>query len=64
MEKLLRSRTLLTKLKIGQPNDKYEQEADRVADAVMRMTEPEMQRQVDEEEAEILQVKSREDATS
>jgi len=28
------------KLKIGQPNDKYEQEADRVADRVMRMPEP------------------------
>ena len=28
------------KLKIGQPNDKYEQEADRVADEVMRMSEP------------------------
>ncbi|MDB4582355.1 DUF4157 domain-containing protein [Draconibacterium sp.] len=29
-----------TKLTIGQPNDKYEQEADRVADQVMRMPEP------------------------
>ncbi len=28
------------KLKIGQSNDKYEQEADRVADQVMRMPEP------------------------
>jgi len=28
------------KLKIGDPNDKYEQEADRVADQVMRMPEP------------------------
>lgn len=28
------------KLKIGVPNDKYEQEADRVADQVMRMPEP------------------------
>ena len=27
------------KLKIGAPNDKYEQEADRVADKVMRMPE-------------------------
>ena len=54
------------KLKIGQPGDKYEQEADRVADAVMRMPEPEMQRQVEpeeEEEEEMLQAKSREDAT-
>ncbi|MFC1749591.1 DUF4157 domain-containing protein [Pseudomonadota bacterium] len=29
-----------TKLTIGQPNDRYEQEADRVADRVMRMSEP------------------------
>ncbi len=28
------------KLKIGQPNDKYEQEADRVAEQVMHMPEP------------------------
>jgi hypothetical protein len=28
------------KLRIGQPNDKYEQEADRVADRVMKMQEP------------------------
>ncbi len=28
------------KLTIGQPNDKYEQEADRIADQVMRMPEP------------------------
>lgn len=33
------------KLKIGAPNDKYEQEADRVADQVMRMSEPRVQRQ-------------------
>jgi Domain of unknown function (DUF4157) len=29
-----------TKLAIGQPGDKYEQEADRVADQIMRMPEP------------------------
>ncbi len=34
------------KLVLGQPGDKYEQEADRVADAVMRMPEPGVQRQV------------------
>ena len=32
------------KLKINQPGDKYEQEADRVADQVMRMPEPILQR--------------------
>jgi hypothetical protein len=32
------------KLKIGKPGDKYEQEADRVADEIMRLPEPQMQR--------------------
>lgn len=36
---------LQPKLTIGQPNDKYEQEADHVADQVMRMPEPVIQRQ-------------------
>lgn len=34
------SSIIQTKLKIGQPNDKYEQEADRVAEQVMRMPDP------------------------
>ena len=50
-------------LKIGQPGNVYEQEADRVANAVMKMPEPEIQREVDEEEEEMLQTKSRRDAT-
>jgi hypothetical protein len=33
-----------TKLKFGQPGDKYEQEADRMADQVMRMPEPRLER--------------------
>ena len=37
------------KLKIGQPGDKYEQEADRVADEVMRMPEPEAQWHAEEQ---------------
>ena len=45
------------KLKIGQPGDIYEQEADRVADAVMRMPEPGVQRQFELEEEETLQIK-------
>jgi hypothetical protein len=64
VSRLIRSKALQAKLRIGQPGDVYEQEADRVADEVMRM--PEMQRQVDEEEEEeeeMLQAKSREDAT-
>jgi len=40
VQRLLKSGTLQAKLTIGQSNDKYEQEADRVADKVMRMPEP------------------------
>ena len=40
------------KLKVGQPGDKYEQEADRVAEQVMQMPEPQVQRQLKEEEEE------------
>ena len=58
VQRQLKSGTLQTKLKIGQPGDKYEQEADRVADAVMRMPEPGVQRQVEpEEEEEMIQAK-------
>lgn len=35
------------KLVVGHPNDKYEQEADRVAEKVMRMPEPQVQRQAE-----------------
>jgi len=40
------------KLRIGKPNGKYEQEADRVAEQVMRMSDPLLQRQIAEEEEE------------
>jgi hypothetical protein len=33
-----------TKLKVGEPNDKFEQEADRISKQVMRMPEPPLQR--------------------
>lgn len=36
---LLHSGALQTKLKIGQPNDMYEQEADRAAEQVIKMSE-------------------------
>jgi len=58
VQRMVRSGALQAKLRIGQPGDKYEQEADRVADAVMRMPEPWVQRQVEpEEEEETLQSK-------
>lgn len=40
VQRLLRSRVIQTKLTINDPRDRYEQEADRVADAVMRMPDP------------------------
>jgi Domain of unknown function (DUF4157) len=50
---------LQTKLKINEPGDRYEQEADRIADRVMRMPEPTIQRQMEleEEEEEMLETK-------
>ena len=39
VEHLYRSGLLQEKLNIGQPNDSYEQEADRVAEQVMRMSD-------------------------
>lgn len=47
------------KLTINQSSDKYELEADRVADQVMRMPEPRLQRQTepDDEDDELLQTK-------
>ena len=40
IRRILHSTGAQVKLTIGQPGDKYEQEADRVADEVMRMPEP------------------------
>jgi hypothetical protein len=59
VQRLLKFGMIQAKLKIGQPNDIYEQEADRVAEQVMRMPEPRIQRQVEpeEEEEETLQPK-------
>lgn len=37
------SGVLQAKRTVGRPDDQYEQEADRTADAVMRMTEPGLQ---------------------
>ena len=40
VQRLIKSGALQAKLRIGQPGDIYEQEADRVAEQVMRMPEP------------------------
>jgi hypothetical protein len=53
-------RPVQTKLKVGQPRDQCEQEADRVADTVVHMPEPQVQRQEEEpeeEEEETIQTK-------
>jgi outer membrane protein OmpA-like peptidoglycan-associated protein len=58
VSRLMRSGALQAKLRIGQPGDMYEQEADSVAEQVMRAAEPRVQRQpIDEEEEEPLQAK-------
>lgn len=44
VQKMLKSDAIQASLRIGQPNDIYEKEADRVADEVMRMPEPAVQR--------------------
>jgi len=62
VQRLLRSGALQAKLRIGQPGDVYEQEADRVADAVMRMPEPGVQQQTEPEE--VLQAKELTSQTS
>ena len=56
VSRLLESGTLQAKLKIGQPGDIYEQAADRMAEQVMHMPEPQVKRQVEEEE-ELVQPK-------
>jgi len=48
VQELMESGKLRAKLTIGKPNDKYEQEADRVADQVMRMPEGSLGRKEDE----------------
>jgi len=52
-QRLFKSGIIQAKLRIGQPGDKYEQEADRVAEQVISMPKPQMQRQREEEEEPI-----------
>jgi hypothetical protein len=52
VQRLFTTGIFQSKLRIGQPNDTYEQEADRVAEQVMSMPEPRLQRQAEEEEEE------------
>ena len=57
-ENIIRRLPIQTKLTIGQPGDKYEQEADSVAEQVVAMSEPaQVQREELPEEEEELQMK-------
>jgi len=49
VQRLFKSGVIQAKLRIGQPNDIYEQEADRVAEQVMSMPEQPVERQPEEE---------------
>ena len=60
IRRILRSTGAQAKLTIGQPNDKYEQEADRVADQVMAMPDLGIQRQPPEDEENLIQTKPNE----
>jgi len=44
VQRLLESRAIQARLKVSRPDDIYEQEADRVAEQVIRMPEPALQR--------------------
>ena len=50
VERLLKSRAVQAKLTVNPPDDQYEQEADKVADAVASTTLSQVQRQPEEEE--------------
>ncbi|MGA1870534.1 MAG: DUF4157 domain-containing protein [bacterium] len=54
IQRLVESDFVQAKLKVSQPNDKYEQEADRGAEQVMSIPEPQVRRQ-EEEEDELIQ---------
>jgi hypothetical protein len=55
--RLIQTGAIQASLKIGQPGDIYEKEADRVAEQVMRMPDQAIQRQAEEEEEEKIQTK-------
>jgi len=52
MQRLVESLNIQAKLTVSQPDDEYEKEADRVADAVTSASTSDIQRQVEEEKEE------------
>jgi hypothetical protein len=61
VQRVIAQHAIQTKLAVSQPGDIYEKEADRVTEQVMQMSEPQIQRQPEEEEEEMLQPKSLEE---
>lgn len=57
MLRLLNEKAIQAKLKINEPGDKYEHEADRMAESIMHTPESQVQRQANEEEEETVQEK-------
>jgi hypothetical protein len=57
VQRLISSRYIQTKLQVSTPGDPFEQEADRVADKVMRMPEPPPEAIEENEESKSLQAK-------
>ncbi|MCP4131348.1 MAG: DUF4157 domain-containing protein [bacterium] len=49
VQRMIKDRVLQAKLTVGSPNDKYEQEADRVAEQVVNMTDAQVQTKQDDE---------------
>ncbi|MGA1870539.1 MAG: DUF4157 domain-containing protein [bacterium] len=50
IQRLVESDLIQAKIKVSQPNDRYEQEADRITGQVKRMPVPQIQQQSEEEE--------------
>ena len=57
VQRLLSPKTIQAKLTVNPPDNQYEREADRMADAVTQSTQAQIQRQPLEEEEEMLQPK-------
>lgn len=59
LQKFFKSDVIQAKLRIGQPGDIYEQEADRVAEQMIRMPEAQVQRHSEEENVEKESIQTR-----
>ncbi len=58
------AKLIQAKLKVGQPEDQYEQEADRIADQVMTMPEPETQQPIQRQSQEENEIRQKSLASS